>query len=319
MTVVKSLFILVSLLTLAACGGGGGSSNSNEGKTPAPATLTLVSTPASAMLTEHETVALTFTLQGIEGTLSASVEYDYLPENSSIETTINDSTITVNIDVGNELMHNSVSNFTVTIEDERTSANQTVSWSEQIIIENTSGDGTYTRYIDQKGAAEAYALLLPEQKFIGRLVKLSALTNPDSNDSSRNSLFSRINAVSNNTERADELTVALEALDNFTAKYIAGEVDENEMINIQGPLDIALTNYSYDAHIVIQDAIKATEEEVAGYDYQGAVYSDISQTFSSFIGNTSLGAYEDGNWLFKDEYAFLEPVAYPELETCNAE
>ncbi|RHW76471.1 hypothetical protein [Colwellia sp. RSH04] len=325
MTVIKSSILLITLLTLSACGGGGDSSNpsndsGNSGNnTPLPATLQLASEQIPISFQELEYAELTFNLQGVEGTLDVTVEHDYLPEGALIETLINDSMVTLKVFIGNEEMHNQVSTVKVTIEDHRSTTNQSVIWEGAIPILNVSGDAEYERLNAIGQAAQAYAELSEEQKLVERLAQLAQLVDASTPINQQLELINRIKQVISNDEYSALLGEANSMLDKHSQQYLNGEISETKLSEVTQSFDTAIAEYSHAAHLVIQEAIAATNGEVTEYEYQGAHLTKSNLKFSSFIGNQSLGEYQDDKWVFNSKYILLEPIATPELETCNAE
>jgi hypothetical protein len=325
MTILKSSILLITLLTLSACGGGGDSSrpsndSGNSGKnTPLPATLQITSEQIPSSFQELESEELTFNLQGVEGTLEVAVEYDYLPQASSIETLISDSVVTLKVSIATEEMHNRISNVKVTIEDQRSTTNQSVIWEGAIPIVNVSGDAEYERLNAVGQAAQAYADLSEERKLVDRLTQLAQLVDAPIHGNQQIELINRIKQVTSNDEYSALLGEANSMLNKYSQQYLNGEMSETKLSEVTQSFEIAVEEYSHAAHLVIQEAIAATNGEVTQYEYQGTHLTRNNLKFSSFIGNQSLGEYQDNKWVFNSEYIFLEPIATPELEICNAE
>lgn len=319
MAVVKSLSILIPIILLSACGGGSSSESKSgsSGANKTPATLTISSNSIPSNLLELETSTMTFNLSGIEGSLDVSVEHDGLPDGSNIDSKVDGSIVTVNIQVADMLKHNAIANFTVTIEDQRASSNQTVNWQGSIEAVNISGNKAYDHFLAQREAALTYVKLEQEQRLLERISKLAAFVNNNTPHNLSSLLLEQLTEQANNEEYTRKLDDALENLDKLTSNYLSGEIDETQMTLIQEPLDNALFNYARAAYEVIQQATNYSEGTVPSYDFSGAVYSSLNDSYSSFLGSPSLGGYVDGHWVFFDEYAYIEPIINPALEICN--
>ncbi len=319
----KSFTLLTLSLILSACGGGGGSStpskNTDAGTVVTPATLTLESSQMPEFLVENDSGEFTFTLQGIEGTLSPTVEYDYLPEGSSVEASVNGSEVVITLFLADEKMSNSFSNIIVSIEDQRTTANQMVAWEGTLLIKNISGDAEYERLTSIERAAQNYVQLSEERLLVERLGKLATIVSPSFMHVHQSELVQRIDEIVSDEEYQLLFGDAMKLLKSLTSQYINGEVEETELNQIFPLLDAAIDLYGSAAYAVIQDVIKASAGEVDEYEYQGAILNSIASKYSSFIGNSSLGEYVNDNWVFNSRHIYLEPIANPELTNCSAE
>ncbi len=324
--ILNTVAAVVLMSTISACGGGGGGGggdstkpNGNTGGGTTAATLKISSQPTLTQLIENETVTLSFSLTGIEGTLTPTVDYSALPDGSKATAAVNGSAVTVTVEVTDAEYHDKNIELNVSIEDVRTASNQTVEWSKSVKLVNTSGDALYDRYVAMNGAAQEYSNLAQERRLIERLAKLAHLVNAEGTISDQATLLGRINLAINNQAYEATLTSAIDAVNVYTDNYESGDYGETRLQDALGLLDEAVGNYSNAAYIVIQDAIDDTAGEVANYDYQKAYLSASGASYSSFVGNDSIGSFEGGVWTFNDAHTYLEAIAYPELETCNAE
>jgi hypothetical protein len=309
---------------LTACGGGGDDSKSSVGSnnsgdnTQFSATLELLSSQIPEQLIESETVEFSFTLKGVEGILNPTIEYDYLPENSLIETSISGAEVILTVILSNEVMHNKVSNIKVSIEDQRSTSNQVVSWEGVLPVVNSSGNKEYDRWLLVRDAAQTYALLSEERELIRRLTYLAQLIKAPVSVNEQSQFIERINLITSNEILVKSLDDAINLSYIITQQYINGEIDETRLGEISSLFEPVISEYSYAAYLVIQDVINITDKMVGNYEFQVANLNN-SNKYSSFIGNKSLGAYEEEKWIFHNEYAYLESIANPQLDNCDAE
>jgi hypothetical protein len=318
MTLIKSSFISFILLLLTACGGGGGSSSPSS-KAPVPKTLSLSNDNAPSHLLEDETTTFTISLSGIEGKLIPTVTSDSLPTGSTLSAEANGSQVTVTAILEDVAYHEAPVEITVSIKDERTTADQTVTWKKTLLLDNTTGTAAYNKSVAMKDAAVEFVNLTPEFNLLERISMLAELTNNQGKTTSFESLVAELDQIINNEQYKEALDAAIVVLGENEVKYLAGEVADSTLEYINTDLMEVIDSYAQGAYNVIIQATNHTMGVMPAYEYNTPYLSDDGKTFSSFIGNEMLGEFIDGIWVFSDEYKYLEAIVYSELNTCNAE
>ncbi|NQZ87086.1 MAG: hypothetical protein HRT54_05840 [Colwellia sp.] len=284
-----------------------------------PAELVITPTNTPSVLTEGTSSSFTFELTGVDGELSYNVEHDYLPQGSTVDVVITDTSLVVTINVAEEIYHNKTSTINIQLEDIRATQNQTVSWDMVLPIDNISGTADYEKYIKIMDALQRYVTLPVERNLVERLSQLASLINAEHSTANHASLQAHINSVTSNQARVGKFDIALLDLESLTSGYINGEVSEIGLTQTMDSLVPAVEVYAEGAYEVINDAVLATIGTVNAIPYNGVYISDDGAVISQFIGNQALGEFQQGAWVFGAKYAYLEAVVFPQSQPCNAE
>jgi len=284
-----------------------------------PAELVITPTNMPSILTEGISSSFTFELTGVEGALSYSVDYDYLPEGSIVDLVNTDTSLVVTFNVTEETYHNKTSTIMIQLEDDRATQNKTASWELVIPVDNISGTADYEKYMKITDALKQFVALPVERDLVQRLSQLASLVNAEHSTTNHASLQARFNSVTSNKDSIAKLNTALLDLEYLTSGYINGEVSEIGLSRTTNTLIPAIEAYAEGAYEVINDAAFATIGTVSTIPYKGVYISDDGTVLSQFIGNESLGEFHQGTWVFNEQYAYLEAIVFPQSQPCNAE
>ena len=96
-----------------------------------------------------------------------------MPQGSTVDVVITDTSLVVTINVAEEIYHNKTSTINIQLEDIRATQNQTVSWDMVLPIDNISGTADYEKYIKIMDALQRYVTLPVERNLVERLSQLA--------------------------------------------------------------------------------------------------------------------------------------------------
>jgi len=69
--------------------------------------------------------------------------------------------------------------------------------------------------------------------------------------------------------------------------------------------------------VVLQQAITAASPVTGNIELTDVYVSESGATVSQLVGNPALGEFQEGTWVFKPAFEFLEAIAFPESQTCS--
>lgn len=102
-------------------------------------------------------------------------------------------------------------------------------------------------------------------------------------------------------------------------EYLAGEKTEEDVKTLLALITINLEIFMELAIEPVNSSLKLIPTNILELEVSEAAFSPDLNVLSRFVGNTKLGRVEDGQWVFKDEYLFLQHIIDPSTFICNAQ
>jgi hypothetical protein len=197
-------------------------------------------------------------------------------------------------------------------------AGDSASISDVISLVNTSGEAKVAELIAYVENLEEFMALEEPALLLERAEKLNLIINADeqqvASQSAADSLYSAIDS-----DIESELMISMGESTEVWSGYenlVYTESDVEAMLNANSDL---LKDYMAPLLEVIEGHLEAVSS-VMPTPAMSEVYIDAENNLMSiFVGNPSLGDYENGVWKYSDEYAFLQEISFPYTATCNAE
>ncbi len=298
-------------LSLIACGGGG-SSSSNEQNTPTKITYSLsLSSAENINITLDEKSTITVDLnESTNSTKGITYTFSTAPVRNYISASVANQQLTITID---EVENNEQTTLTVTGEVEGEEATVELALaitnnSAEAVIEEASlwqDQVKVFKYDDLEQVAPKYI----QAAYFAGVISLSEQQTLASDfqttiDDARN--------VVNFIEESESLLTAL-------TQYKSSSITESKLIQVlarQKAVAQAQSDNIISALKLIADLnVKTPTLPISTYQYI-AEYN----TFSAVIGNSELGEFKQGKWLFSGDYQFLNELV-PVLGTpspCDA-
>ena len=282
-------------------------------------------------INENDNLAITYLTSGAQGNVLAEFEIieningepieDGSGENQggftkgSVE--INGDAVELLIDVSEVTYINRGFTVNVVISDEE---DRTKEFSHTINVSDVSGLESRDRYIETAGAINNWLNFEPSALLLERLQKLVSRYNSTSLPDVSNNVSELVSS-----DDVDGLLRLRNEVEIVTSSYIDGESDESifsssTMAILQGaqetfrPIANAINGYAVSTQGLVPTI------NFSGISSVGVSYSEEYEKLSSFIGNENLGLMSDnGEWLFFDEYSFLQDIVFTQDATCAIE
>jgi hypothetical protein len=311
-----AIFIYTTVLTvfLSACGGGDSDSVDTPSTPPIsipPATsvttpMTVSANTINLSVDELGAVSTSINASNVSGSLSATNNYT---GSGKVSVVVSGNTAKITF-TASEMFNDKSEQFAVTIKDSKSSqtVNVTTNVSNVSATNKLSLLTSYAASLSQKSLfndmTSIYRFYNSAAVLLGEISPSDADTNQDQFKNTQMTAYSTLAASD---------TYSLTAINKIVSDYgssLISEKDIDSVINgLQGSAKSANTQ------------LAVTINEMAAYsDKLPAVTpGELSMTItglSSFVGNTSMGAYIDNEWVFNSEFALIGKII---SSTCNAE
>lgn len=270
------------------------------------------STTASS-IAENSELEIPLSYLGSRGAVTTNVTMNGSGRNTvshSVSTTSSGVLLTLTAD---EFSYN---NHSVTVEVQVTdSEGKSQSIAFELTTENTSGSASLQRLQSLMSSAQGVMELSEQALLVERLEELAVFFN-DSYTVQSPSLLDQLSS-----EAGFESARDLEDWQNYSAllveDYLSGSTME---VNLSAYFDDAIP--LIEAHlnsttVVLQQAITAASPVIGNIELTDVYVSESGATVSQLVGNPALGEFQEGTWVFKPAFEFLEAIAFPESQTCS--
>jgi hypothetical protein len=176
-----------------------------------------------------------------------------------------------------------------------------------LTLENTSVKTVLADAAVYKNQSSQLADMTVEQRAVQQLGKLAYYTAAYS----QAKLDELIAQATKTAEQKAEMQALLSQ--DLQAAYLAGTINETEA---QAKLQQAVAAYGA-YHEPMRVALKtvSTDAGVAVLNLSAPVFDVTSKTLSAFVGNTSLGSYQNNQWIFSQNFQYLTDLVFP--STCT--
>lgn len=176
-----------------------------------------------------------------------------------------------------------------------------------LTLENSSVKTVLADAAVYKSQSTQLADMTVEQRAVQQLGKLAYYTGVYS----QAKLDELIAQTTKTAEQKAEMLTLLNQ--DLQAAYLAGTINETE---VQAKLQQTVTTYGA-YHEPLRVALKAvsTDTGVAALNLSAPVFDVTNKTLSAFVGNTALGAYQNSEWVFSQNYQYLTELVFP--TTCT--
>ena len=322
--------LLATLIT--ACGGGGDSAPTNSkpitttppgGVTvpvpqPVIPPLTIVVQAAPTQVITNQTAEIVLAITGDQSTIDVGVEVDKH----------NNPQVSDRYTYVNSILTYTVTAFSV----------DTGGTSIDLKVTATDGHGQRAEYVQtitpinpennamlKKLSAAAKNIpsiidLKQETALIARLGEISTLfagKQPATGASIKDELVSGMRSNDANVARTN---LEYWVMDNetFEEDYHKGKLFTSQVNMAMDLLQERLNAYALHSISHINKAVDATQGIVPVMSFLDVNVLEDG-TLSQFEGNSTMGEYVNGEWVFFDKYQFLEAIIFPETQPCNAE
>jgi hypothetical protein len=276
----------------------------------------VASIPESGVeLKENSTATIQFTFDGASGDVKATVEPTTSEQSITTKTTLTNAGGTLEVTAGELVRANHELKLAVTFTD---AAGQIQKRSQSFSLVNSSGAKLLEEFNQTYAAAPAFAELKPERDLVRKLSVLAVMTN-SAYTGTESTLVDRFQQEVNSKGKQGAIYSWLQAHAGDAARYQSGAAEEGALKVATAELMALLHAHSSIVDTVINDAVSANNGAVPPITLGTILLDSTSNKLSRFIGNKSLGQYQDNGWQFSANYAFLIPIIYPETQTCKAE
>lgn len=304
---LKAIYCLLALTQVTACGGGsdatpsGGSVNPATGANP-PVTkdMTVTSSIEAITLGENEEVIFNLTANDVTGILSVDLtQYTGI---GFVSSTINGSTISVTYSLP-EMVNNKTEEIPIIIKDSDDEialniSSNAINTSGEIILNKVkalrNAIDQRTAYNDILLAAKSYSTM---QYLNGDISKSTSIKQSENLESAKSEAFKwGFDAY---------LDVNVTEIDERIVSYENSEISEQELEILFFSISDSLTNgatYLIDAANSIADKSSSTPS-LPSY-----IVSASPIGVSGFISNEQYGFWDEGNWVFDENYQLLNHV-----------
>jgi len=304
---LKAIYCAIALTQVTACGGGsdanpsGGSVNPATGANPSVTKdMTVTSSIEAITLGENEEVIFNLTANDVTGTLSVDLtQYTGI---GFVSSTINGSTISVTYSLP-EMVNNKTEEIPIIIKD----SDDEVALNIPSHAINTSGEIILNKVkalrnaIDQRTAyndilltAKSYSTM---QYLNGDISKSTSIKQSENLESAKSEAFKwGFDAY---------LDVNVTEIDERIVSYENSEISEQELEILSFSISDSLTN---GATYLIDAANSIAEKSSSTPSLPSYIVSVSPIGVSGFIGNEQYGSWDEGNWVFNDNYQLLNHV-----------
>lgn len=263
-------------------------------------------------ISENSELEIPLSYLGSKGNVTTDVTLDSRESNvisHSVSETSSGVLLTLTAD---EFRYN---NHDVTIEVKATdSEGKSQSVTLEMTTENTSGSLSLNRLQSLMSSIPGVVDLTEQKLLVERLEELAVFFN-ESYVVKSPSLLKKLS-----TEAGFESARELELWQRYSTyaveDYEALSADEEYLVtqfNQAVPLIEAHINSTAS---VLQEAVTAASPVTGNIELTGVYVSEAGRV-SQLVGNTALGEFQDGTWIFDPSFEFLEAIAFPESQTCS--
>jgi len=297
---LKICMIAFATSTLMACGGGGGDTSSSQissTPTPTPINLTLSISSESVQMNEGTSESISFSatysgdkeliytvdVSGVEGVTVTQVGEDITITASEMSKLINNATIKLDVTDGSVSDSDSLSVSII---------NTSFFSTRDELIKEVDG---LLSFIDNDMSAYSTIVFLTDVDVKIGLIEKDTL-GPE--------VEMRGDAISAASSKiSEELNSLITSLDYYTSQSQGSESELSTYAQqIQGFVD----DYVKDIDLLYADVISTGGNILPKIRFTSL--NKVGEKYSLFIGNALMGSNESGEWLFSEEYAFLESV-----------
>ncbi len=266
-------------------------------------------------LKESSSVTIQFTFDGATGDVKAVVEPTTSEQSIVTKATLTNAGGTLEVTAGELVRANHELKLAITFTD---AAGLVQKRNQSFSLVNSTGAKLLDEFSQTYAAAPAFAELKPERDLVRKLSILAAMTN-SAYTGTESTLFDRFQQEVSSKGKQGAIISWLQAHAGDVARYQSGAAEEGALKTATAELVALLQAHSSTVDSVINDAVSANNGTVPPIALGTILLDSTSKKLSRFIGNKSLGQYQDNRWLFSANYAFLTPIVYPETQTCKAE
>ncbi|MGI2224757.1 hypothetical protein [Shewanella frigidimarina] len=311
-----AIFIYTTVLTvfLSACGGGDSDSGDT---TPTPPIATPPATSVTTPMTvsantinlsvdELGAVSTSINASNVNGSLSATNNYT---GSGKVSVVVSGNTAKITF-TASEMFNDKSEQFAVTIKDSKSS--QTVNVTTNVSnVSATNKLSLLTSYAASLSQKSLFNDMTNIYRFYSSAAVLLGEISPADADSYQ-AQFSNTQMTAYSTLAASD-TYSSAAINKIVSDYGSGLISEKDIDSVINGL---------------QASAQAANTQLAATINEMATYSDklpmvtpgeLSMTItglSSFVGNTSMGAYIDNEWVFNGEFVLIGKII---SSTCAAE
>ena len=307
---IFTTLIVISTLSLTACGGGGTAESTPKVPQPPSAPLNITVSASDLSVDESTSTQITLSYANADGDVSLTVD-GFVSDFTSEQYTVNVDNVgkTITVVMGDIYVDGNLS-FTITGQDNSESDAVNVTLS----VVNTSVVATLdkltvltTSFNNLSGATE-------DRNILSRLNDLSVLLGVIT-ESTASARMQSIDSLLDETAYSI-LSNALEQKD-YSALYQTG-TDEEVLNEVLTAVEKNLSLYSGQLYSLLIDAQQVLGDNIIATFPENAFYFDVdNNTVSRFWQNPSLGQVVDGSYSFNDEYDYLDAILFPESQLCN--
>ncbi|MFC4654047.1 hypothetical protein ACFO3I_03290 [Rheinheimera marina] len=197
-------------------------------------------------------------------------------------------------------------------------AGQTLNKTYAISLVNPSGAEAIQALTRMMAAAPAFSELGTERELVRRLAMLAVLSNPSYAQPESTLLTQFDNTLAAQGQQA-VLTEWLAAHTEDASRYSSGVLKENSVKEATTSLLTLLRSHAAVVNPVIAEAVAVTNGLVPALTLDAVTYDATSNKLSRFIGNSAFGQYQNDQWQFGSNYAFLTSIVFPETQQCSPE
>jgi len=197
-------------------------------------------------------------------------------------------------------------------------AGQSLSKTYSISLVNPSGAEAIQTLTQMMASVPAFSALGTERELVRRLAMLAALSNPGYAQPESTLLTQFDNTLAAQGQQA-ALTEWLAAHAEDAVRYTSGALKESSVKDATTSLLTLLRSHAAVVNPVIAEAVAATNGLVPTLALDAVTYDAASNKLSRFIGNSAFGQYQNDQWQFGSNYAFLTPIVFPETQQCSPE
>ncbi|HCU64400.1 MAG TPA: hypothetical protein DF774_01425 [Rheinheimera sp.] len=266
-------------------------------------------------LKESSSMTVQFTFDGATGDVKAVVEPTTSEQSIVTKATLTNAGGTLEVTAGELVRANHELKLAITFTD---TAGQVQKTNHSFSLVNSSGAKLLDEFSQTYAAAPAFAELKPERDLVRKLSVLAVMTN-SAYTGTETTLFDRFQQEVSSKGKQGAITSWLQAHAGDAARYQSGAAEEGALKTATAELMALLQAHSSAVDTVINDAVSANDGTVPPIALGTILLDSTSKKLSRFIGNKSLGQYQDNRWQFSANYVFLTPIVYPETQTCKAE
>ena len=288
---IESVLLIASTMLLSACGSGGGDTEGGNSDNWALSVGQIALT-----IPESSSAIVSFSVTG-----SSNVNVSATTGSTAVSSSIAGNVVTINV---TELQQEGAATLTLTATGP---AGKTDVKTVALTLENSSVKTALADAEVYKSQSTQLADMTVEQRAVQQLGKIAYY----SGVYSQTKLDELIAQTTKTAEQKAEIQALLSQA--LQAAYLAGTINETE---VQAKLQQAITAYS-NYHEPLRTALKtiSTDTGVAALDLSAPVFDATSKALSAFVGNTALGAYQNGKWVFSQNYQYLTELVFP--TTCT--